>query len=361
MGKRWTAPPTKHQVPNFLSEAGFNLNQRPFSAILGKILGGVSMQKLQTDSHIRIVSPSSSIERLGGFEANLSAKEALEKLGFIVSFSSNYFENDMFYSASIASRVADLHEAFADKSVDAILTTIGGFNCNELLPYLDYDLIAKNSKIFCGYSDTTALLNAIYAKTGIVTYMGPSYSSFKMVEGQTYQTQSWLRAVTQNSYDLVPSPEWSSDAWYDPNLPRTFFPTQWKVYNHGQAEGIAIGGNISTLNLLTGTEFAPKPDQYVLFLEECEGDPYMIIGRHLTALLQAYPNPQAILLGRFPKETEMTEELLLAMLDKHPVLKTIPVLYDLDFAHTQPLFTLTIGGKCRIDTRTLSIHLTEET
>lgn len=314
------------------------------------------MPKLPPSGHIRIVSPSSSIERLGGFEANLSAKTALEKLGFTLSFSSNYFENDLFCSASITSRVADLHEAFADPTVDAIMTTIGGFNCNELLPYLDYDLIARHPKVFCGYSDTTALLNAIYAKTGLKTYMGPSYSSFKMVEGQAYQTQSWLTAVSQDSYDLVPSTEWSSDAWYVPSLPRTFFPTQWKVYNHGLAEGIAIGGNISTLNLLTGTDYAPKPDKYILFLEECEGDPYMIILRHLTALLQAYPNPQAVLIGRFPKKTEMTEEILRAILDKHPVLKTIPVLYDLDFAHTQPLFTVRIGETCQVDTGQMRIH-----
>ncbi|WP_155969678.1 S66 family peptidase [Streptococcus ruminantium] len=314
------------------------------------------MEKLRQGNHIRIVSPSSSIERIGGFEANLAAKEKLEELGFKLSFSEHYFENDIFYSSSIASRVADLEVAFSDETVDAIMTTIGGFNCNELLPYLDYDLIARNPKIFCGYSDTTALLNAIYAKTGMQTYMGPAYSSFKMKEGQPYQTDSWLKAVTQNQYELIPSSQWSNDAWYLPDTPRTFFPTDWKVYNPGQASGIAIGGNISTLNLLTGTEFAPKPDRYILFLEEAEDDHYDIISRHLAALLQTYPNPQAVLLGRFPKETKMTEEILLAILDKHPILNTIPVLYDLDFAHTQPLFTITIGGQVQVDTESLSVR-----
>ncbi|NQI73133.1 LD-carboxypeptidase [Streptococcus suis] len=313
------------------------------------------MKRLKKGDHIRVVSPSSSIERIGGFEANVAAKKKLEALGFRLSFSEHYFENDIFDSAPIASRVADLEAAFADETVDAILTTIGGFNCNELLLYLDFDLIAQNPKIFCGYSDTTALLNAIYAKTGMQTYMGPAYSSFKMEQGQQYQTTSWLNAVTQDTYQLTPSLEWSSDAWYLPDAPRTFFPTEWKVYNPGQATGIAIGGNISTLNLLTGTEFAPRPDRYVLFLEEAEDDDYLIITRHLTALLQAYPNPQAVVLGRFPKETKMTEEILLTIFDKHPILKKVPVLYDLDFAHTQPLFTITIGGQVELDTKTFSI------
>ena len=313
------------------------------------------MKRLKKGDHIRVVSPSSSIESIGGFEANVAAKKKLEALGFRLSFSEHYFENDIFDSAPIASRVADLEAAFANETIDAILTTIGGFNCNELLPYLDFDLIAQNPKIFCGYSDTTALLNAIYAKTGIQTYMGPSYSSFKMREGQDYQTQAWLNAVTQDSFTLEPSEEWSSDAWYLPDAPRTFYPTEWKVYNPGQASGIAIGGNLSTFALLHGTEFAPKPDKYILFLEEAEEDHYVEFTRHFAALLQVYPNPQAVLIGRFPKETEMTEEILLTILDKHPILKKVPVLYDLDFAHTQPLFTITIGGQVEIDTKTFSI------
>ena len=315
------------------------------------------MKKLKKGDHIRVVSPSSSIQAIGGFEANLAAKERLEELGFDVSFSSNYFEHDLFDSASIASRVEDIHEAFLDPSVDAVLATIGGFNCNELLPYLDYDLIAQNPKIFCGYSDTTALLNAIYTKTGIETYMGPSYSSFKMKASQAYQTEAWLRAVTQDNYDLVPSQEWSSDAWYLPDAPRTFYPTEWKVYKAGSASGTIIGGNLSTFSLLRGTPYAPQAENYILFVEEAEGYPPEHFLRELAALLQAYPNPQAVIIGRFPKECEMTEEILLAILDKHPLLKNIPVLYDVDFAHTQPLFTITIGAQAALDTDEMVIHV----
>ena len=315
------------------------------------------MKKLKKGDHIRVVSPSLSIQAIGGFNANVRAKEKLEELGFDVSFSSNYFEHDLFDSASIASRVEDLHEAFLDPSVDAVLATIGGFNCNELLPYLNYDLIAQNPKIFCGYSDTTALLNAIYAKTGMQTYMGPSYSSFKMKEGQEYQSQSWLNAVTQDDYDLVPSKEWSSDPWYDPTQPRHFMPTEWKVYNAGKASSTIIGGNLSTFSLLRGTPYAPQAENYILFVEEAEGYPPEHFLRELAALLQAYPSPQAVIIGRFPKECEMTEEILLAILDKHPILQTIPVLYDVDFAHTQPLFTITIGGQVTLDTEKMVIHV----
>ncbi|GGE23575.1 S66 family peptidase [Streptococcus himalayensis] len=317
------------------------------------------MKKLLKNAHIRVVSPSSSIESIGGFEANRAAKERLEGLGFQVSFSSHYDEHDMLDSASIDSRVADLHEAFLDDSVGMILTTIGGFNCNELLPYLDYELIKAHPKPFCGYSDTTALLNAIYAKTGLHTYMGPAYSSFKMKALQDYQTESWLKALTQTSYDLTPSKEWGSNAWYLPDAEMTFHQTKWKVYNHGQAKATAIGGNLSTFSLLRGTPYAPQDKDYILLLEEAEEDDYFNFDRALAALLQAYPEPKAVLIGRFPKECEMTEELLLYILDKYPVLQTIPVIYDMDFAHTQPLFTVTIGATVSIDTKTLTVHVEE--
>jgi muramoyltetrapeptide carboxypeptidase LdcA involved in peptidoglycan recycling len=178
-----------------------------------------------------------------------------------------------------------------------------------------------------------------------------------MKEGQEYQSQSWLKAVTQDNYDLVPSKDWSSDAWYLPDAPRTFYPTEWKVYKAGSASGTAIGGNLSTFALLRGTPYAPQVENYVLFVEEAEGYPPEHFLREFAALLQAYPNPQAVIIGRFPKECEMTEEILLAILDKHPLLKTIPVLYDVDFAHTQPLFTITIGGQVTLDTEKMVIHV----
>lgn len=73
-----------------------------------------------------------------------------------------------------------MNEAFGDQNVKAVFTVIGGSNSNQLLPYLDYELIRQNPKIFCGFSDITALLNGIYAKTGLVTFSGPHFSSLGM-------------------------------------------------------------------------------------------------------------------------------------------------------------------------------------
>lgn len=317
------------------------------------------MKKLKKGDHIRVLSPSSSIIRTGGLEANRAAIETLEELGFTLSFSENYLEDDRIHSASIKSRVDDIHQAFLDGSVDAILATIGGFNSNEILPYLDYDLIARHPKVICGYSDTTALLTAIYTKTGQYTYLGPSFTSFKMKDLQDYQSKAWLEAMTKTEYSLVPSEKWGSNPWYDPEAVLHFEKTQWKVYHEGVASGTLIGGNLSTFGLLRGTPYAPQVDDYVLLVEEAEEDDWSEFERNFAAILQAYPNPKAVLIGRFPKECQMTEDLLLFILEKHPILKTIPVLYDLDFAHTQPLFTVTIGAQVTLDTKTLKIDIIE--
>ena len=118
------------------------------------------------------------------------ATERLEELGLKVTFGKHVMEADPDYMcASIDARVEDLNEAFRDKNVKAILTVIGGFNSNQLLDYIDYDAIKENPKIFCGFSDITALSNAIHAKTGLVTYSGVHYSSFGMLKGFEYSLE----------------------------------------------------------------------------------------------------------------------------------------------------------------------------
>src|SRR3989339_1864763 len=134
-------------------------------------------EKLKSGDEVRIIAPSRSMAILSEEIKNI-ANRRFEELGLKLSLGKHVNESDEFNSSLIKSRVDDLHEAFSDKNVKAIITVIGGFNSNQLLRYIDWDLIKNNPKIFCGYSDITALNNSIYAKTGLVTYSGPHYSSF---------------------------------------------------------------------------------------------------------------------------------------------------------------------------------------
>ncbi|MGX7244233.1 S66 family peptidase [Enterococcus quebecensis] len=307
--------------------------------------------RLQPGDEIRVIAPSSSFLRLTDLGIEAAVKK-LTDLGFNVTFSEHTDEQDILGSSSIMSRVKDLHEAFSDENVKGILTAIGGFNSNELLPYLDFELIKRHPKIFCGYSDITALCNAITAQTKLLTYVGPHFSSFQMDELQEYQTEFFLHATTdEKAFDVYASESWSQDEWYLPNSKRTLIANDWKVYSHSNpVTGICYGGNLGTFQLLFGTQFLPKLERSILFVENAEEDDYHDFARGLASLLQVVKHPQALLIGRFPKETEMTEERLLAILGKYPVLREIPVIYDMNFGHTQPIFTIPIGDQVTVDT-----------
>ncbi|GLC89604.1 S66 family peptidase [Lysinibacillus piscis] len=316
-------------------------------------------EKLKKGDEIRIIAPSRSMQILSKEGIQL-AKKHLEELGFYVTFGQYVETCDMQKSSSIQERIADIHDAFADKNVKGILTVIGGFNSNELLPYLDYELIQENPKIFCGFSDITALATAITAKCHFITYSGPHFSSFQMIQGQAYQTESFKKCVmSSETYTLQPSEKWSDDLWFLDQENRNFEPTIWKVYTEGEATGTLFGGNLCTLNLLQGTAYMPNLQDCILFIEDDELTIPELFARDLTSLLQVSGAIKGLLIGRFQKESSISEEQLHFILDKHPQLKNIPVLYDIDFGHTQPIMTLPIGGTITMNTQNRNVTLLE--
>lgn len=148
-------------------------------------------EKLKAGDEVRIVAPSRSMAILGDDCIELATKR-LEELGLKVTFGKYVKDFDEDYMCTNAKdRAEDLNEAFRDKNVKAILTVIGGFNSNQILKYLDFEMIKNNPKILCGFSDITILLDAIYAKTGLVTYYGPHYSSFGMKKGFEYTLEKF--------------------------------------------------------------------------------------------------------------------------------------------------------------------------
>lgn len=154
--------------------------------------------RLKQNDEIRIIAPSRTLDCVGGFAANQIAQEKLTQMGFKVTFGNYVSGLTLDGTNSISERIDDIHAAFSDPNVKAIQTVIGGFTSNELLPYLDFDLIANNPKIICGFSDFTALANAITAKTGLVTYYGPAYITLKMLDkAGVYQDNNFLQALTK--------------------------------------------------------------------------------------------------------------------------------------------------------------------
>jgi muramoyltetrapeptide carboxypeptidase len=218
------------------------------------------------------------------------------------------------------------------------VAVIGGFSSNELLPYLDWELIAANPKILCGYSDITALQNAIHARTGLVTYSGPHWSTFGMRD-HFEETQAWFLDALfgDDPMELRPSSAWTDDAWFRDQEGRTPIPNDgWWPLQAGTASGRIVGGNLCTLNLLQGTANMPSLEGALLFLEDDFESHPATFARDLASLLQT-PEARGIrglVIARFQQASRMTRDLLASIVSKQSILDGLPVLANADFGHT---------------------------
>ncbi|MHA7306233.1 S66 family peptidase [Arthrobacter sp. TMN-49] len=297
---------------------------------------------------IRVVAPARSRALVAEHDYSALIEQRFAQMDLRLSYGSHVDERDALDSSPVASRVSDIHAAFADPEVAGILTVLGGFNSNELLPFLDWDLIAANPKILCGYSDITALQNAILTHTGLVTYSGPHWSSFGMRD-HFEQTQKWFTEALLESepVDLKPVQWWTDDDWFlDQDNRNPLSGDGWWALQPGTASGRIIGGNLCTLNLLQGTPHMPALDDALLFLEDDYESHPATFARDLTSLLQlpAAGGIKGVVIGRFQQASRMTRDLLEQIVRTQPVLTGLPILANADFGHTQPQITLPIGG-----------------
>lgn len=308
--------------------------------------------KLRPDDTVRVVAPARSRSLVSEHDHSAIIDARFAELGLRLTYGDHVDERDDFESSPVASRVADIHAAFADPGVAGILTVIGGFNSNELLDHLDWGLIAAHPKVFCGYSDITALQNAILAQTGIVTYSGPHWSSFGMKD-HFEQTLRWfVQAVLEEApIELFSSETWTDDLWFLDQADRAVWPNEgWWALQPGAGEGRLVGGNLCTLNLLQGTSYMPSLDGAVLMVEDDEETNPVTFARDLTSLLQL-PDAtgiQGLVIGRFQRASGMTRGLLAQIIARQDRLATLPVLANVDFGHTNPMATLPIGGRASL-------------
>ena len=320
--------------------------------------------KLVEGDLLRVIAPARSRAMVTEYDHSTLIEHRFAEMGLRVSYGAHVDERDQFDSSSVASRVADLHNAFADPEVKGIITVIGGYNSNEMLPHLDWDLVAANPKIFCGFSDITALQNAILAHTGLVTYSGPHWSTFGMRD-HFEQTQRWFVDALFDGYrtELTASPTWTDDLWFLDQEVRNLLPgTGWWTLQHGVGSGRIVGGNLCTLNLLQGTAHMPSLGGAILMLEDDAATDPSTFARDLASLLQTPEAPEikGLVIGRFQQSSGMTRDLLQTIVAMQPALAGLPVLANVDFGHTQPQMTLPIGGRAVLTLNSSSsLHITE--
>ncbi|MBU6214289.1 LD-carboxypeptidase [Patescibacteria group bacterium] len=279
----------------------------------------------------------------------------LARLGIRVSFGKHVEDSDEFDTSPIAARIEDLHSTLQDSEVKLILSGLGGMNAAQILRSVDWKLLSENPKIFCGFSDMAALVNAIHAKTGLITYYGPFYGTFGMQKGFEYMLDSFDKCLFHSEPYLVEqSPIWSDDAWWLDQENRTFHENPGPlVFTEGYAEGRLIGGHLTSFATLFGTEFFPDLSDSILMVEENSEIRPRSFDRLLQSLLyqKGFEKVKAILIGRFTRATGITNEILVTILKNYPELSRVPVVANLSFGHTYPQFTFPVGGIGRIEAK----------
>jgi muramoyltetrapeptide carboxypeptidase len=310
--------------------------------------------KLKAGDEVRVIAPARSLAMISA-ESRQIADARLADLGLNITFGKHVEEADDFVSSSIASRVEDIHDAFRDPKVKAILTVIGGFNSNQLLRYLDWELIRNNPKILCGYSDITILNNAFYAKTGLVSYSGPHYSSFGQRLDFDYTLEYFKKCIMEDApFAILPSQQWSDDAWYKDQQDRKLLDNLgYLLINEGEASGTLVGANLGTLRLLQGTEYWPDLTDSILFIEDDEESRAHHFDRELQALIHSanFSGVRGIVIGRFQKASEVTDDLLMQIIKSKKELDHLPVIANVDFGHTDPKVSFPIGGEVKLVAR----------
>lgn len=302
--------------------------------------------------HIRAIAPSRSMSILSnGIED--AARAELERLGFRLSFGKRVKKTGFLDSASAADRLLDIHDAYADSEVDLVLSVVGGSRAIDLLPDLDWDLLAAHPKPLCGYSDITVLLNAIFASTGAIGFSGPHFSSFAMDDAEGYQSKSFTEALMGRRRVHRPSASWSDDDWYITGEPRQRQENSgWSSFGSGSASGTLLGGNLSCFMALLGTPYAPPLTDSIILVEDTSAVPLWQVRRYLVALSQHtdFRHVNGLIFGRFQRGSGITKGSLGPFVASLPAsIRRLPIVADVDAGHTQPIDTFAIGSVCTID------------
>lgn len=317
-------------------------------------------EKLKAGDEVRVIAPSQSMAIISK-EAREIADQRFSDLGLKLSFGKHIDEKDDFVSSSIQSRMEDIHEAFADKNVKAIITVIGGFNSNQLLKYLDWNLIKNNPKILCGYSDITILNNAMLAKTGLVSYSGPHYSSFGQELYFDYTLEYFKKClISDEPFEIKPSESWSDDAWYRNQKERNLIINNgFLIINEGRASGTIIGANLETFNLLKGTEYFPDIKDSILFIEDDEESLPHHFDREFQSVIHLpdFKYVKGIVIGRFQNASKIPNDILIKIIKTKKELDNLPIIANVDFGHTDPKITFPVGGEASMEIENGKIKL----
>lgn len=280
------------------------------------------------------------------------ARESLEGLGLRVEIGRHVRDRHGSLGGQDADRAADMNRFFADPAIKAVLPTRGGWGTARLLPLLDYDVIRRNPKVLMGFSDITALLNGIHARTGLITFHGPNAGG----RWDGFSVDYVRRVLFGAEAVAFDNPKASSDR----NV-LTQVEHRIRVITPGQATGRLLGGNLTVLTAILGSPYVPDFDDAILFLEDV-GEDWYRVDRMMTSLKLAG------ILGRirgfiFGTCSECGPGEGFASLTPEEIFRDhiaplgVPAWSGAMIGHGHPQWTLPVGVRVRIDSSTGTVTM----
>lgn len=280
---------------------------------------------LKMGDTIGILATSGSIEK--DSKPIFLAIDYFNSLGYNTVLSENIYSEDRYLAGNDEKRIEELHKFFLNPKIKAIICLRGGYGAIRLINKIDYSIIRNNPKIFCGYSDITALSLMILKRAGLITYSGPMImSDFGRTLKSPYTVTEFLNAVTKDKYDIKGT----------------------EIITPGNAEGILWGGNLSTTASLCGQDFIP--DMPFLFLAEDLSEPVYKIDKMVTQLMninEFSQNIKAFILGDF-LDVDNRDWLYDFFIEASKELK-IPAVRGFRLSHLRRKNTFPIGAKAELD------------
>lgn len=291
----------------------------------------IKPNKLQIGDTIGIIAPAGEVN----IEKIHKAKKYLESIGYKVKLGSNIDKTNNYLAGSDDERAYDMNNAFADPEIKAIICARGGYGSIRLLDKIDYKVIKNNPKIFCGYSDITALSALILKTTGLITFSGAmAQSDFASEKLNNFTSTCFFNALCGKEIIL------------NPQNP--------VVYSNGNTNGLLFGGNLSTLTSLCGIDFIPDKD-FIFFAEDLN-EPVYKIDRYFTQLLNIKDFKQhikAVILGDFLDiDNNKYFDDLFESLAKE---LNIPIISGYPISHSPQKATVPYGAPATLENCTLKI------
>ncbi|MBT8399184.1 MAG: LD-carboxypeptidase [Rhodothermia bacterium] len=309
----------------------------------------VKPPRLKAGDTVGIVSPSGIT--YDPDQVNIFS-ESLAAIGLQARVGDHALDRWGYLAGADADRAGEINRMFEDTGIAAIFTLAGGWGAARLLPLIDFDLVRRNPKIVLGFSDVTSLLLAMYARSGLVTFHGPTGNS----TWNSFTTNYVKRLLFDAQQVVYENPTDSGD-----NL--TQVANRIWTITPGTVRGRLIGGNLTVLSSIIGSKFLPEWDDHILFLEDVGEDVYRI-DRMLTQLKLAgvLDKLAGFVFGRCSRcqpDSSYSSFTLKEVLADHVAPLGIPAFHGSMIGHIRDKFTVPVGAMAEIDAASGRIKLTE--